>query len=124
MVEQPIFEVDKAGRRKPPRHCRYLGIPRANIRGHYRLGLSLIRQLQAIANLLNIEPYASLEWVKKGGMRVTTSAVVRALLRLGLKKAHDHERGYLEAIWDEVRSEPDDELELDHGLDYTHKKFG
>lgn len=113
MLSNQPYEKDKAGRRKPPRHCRYLGKPRANIRGHYRLGFSLIKQLQAIANLLNIEPYADLEWVKKGGM-----------IRLGLQKANEHKTSHLDAIWEELRDESDDELELEYGLDYSQKKYG
>lgn len=125
MLSNIPYEQDKAARRKAPRHCFKLRIPRANLRGHYRVGLSLIRRLEATANLLNIEPYATLEWVKKGGQRVTTSDVVRALLRLGFQKACEFEgKSHLDVIWDEVTHEIPDELEQDHNLTYTFRKYG
>ncbi|MFA5186466.1 MAG: hypothetical protein WC551_08325 [Patescibacteria group bacterium] len=124
MLSNTPYERDTAARRKAPRHCIKMKAPLANLRGHYRIGLTLIKQLEATANLLNVEPYADLAWVKKGGRRVTTSDVVRALLRLGYRKAGEDSRSHLDVIWEEIIRETPDEMEEAHHLTYTFRKYG
>ncbi len=123
------IKTDKDGKRKAPRTPTYGHKPVANIRASYRLGISLIEQLEAMTRLLS-------QWHKEGATmwpkfhyRITTSDIARNLIRLGLEKVNEEgqrqNKSELEVLLKVVLEEDYDEEELIRKLDYGHtKKYG
>lgn len=136
---------DLGGRRKAPRLSAHMGPPKANIRANYRLGYSIIKQLESLAQLiaqqqrdwvgikhrkiLNPETKARLEEeeeIRFEGRRprwITTSDVARNLIKLGFDRLYElaEEKGKppYEVLYEEIRWEEDDEKEHELGLNYT-----
>jgi len=120
---------DKAGRRAVPRNNAFLKAPPANVRGSYKLGYSLLKRLESISQFLANQERRTIEDYKRPVRLVTTSDVVRNLIKLGLEKAEEEARARgvsdLEVIYRRIRSEERDWQEIELGLDYARgSKWG
>lgn len=140
---------DLAGRRKVPRLSSNKGPPKANIRASYRLGFSLIRQLENLAELIAqqqrdwvglkhrrvLNPEAKERLEKEEGIKfegrkvrwITTSDVARNLIKLGFEKLYElaEEKPPYEVLYEKIVCEEFDERETELGLDYsTGNKWG
>jgi len=123
------LETDQDGKRKTPRTPRFGYEPKANIRASYRLGITLIDQLESLTQLLS-------QWHKKGSTywprfhyRITTSDIARNLIKMGLEKLHEDAdttaTSHLELLLDAILEESPDYQEADRHLAYTDtKKYG
>jgi len=119
---------DRAGRRAVPRNNAFLKAPPANVRGSYKLGYSLLKRLESISQLLANQQRRTIEQERPIRL-VTTSDVVRNLVKLGLEKAEEEARARgvsdLEVIYRRIRSEERDWQEVELGLDYARgSKWG
>jgi len=120
---------DRAGRRAVPRNNAFLKAPPANVRGSYKLGYSLLKRLESISQLLANQQKKTIEEDKRPVRLVTTSDVVRNLVKLGLEKAQEEARARgvsdLEVIYRRICSEERDWQEVELGLDYARgSKWG
>lgn len=123
------IKTDREGKRKAPRTHSFGYQPKANIRASYRLGITLIEQLESLTRLLS-------QWHKEGATmwprfhyRITTSDIARNLIKLGLDKIqHDAQaRGvsHLEVLLETILQEDKDFEEWLRHLGYEDtKKYG
>jgi len=112
-----------------PRNNAFLKAPPANVRGSYKLGYSLLKRLESISQFLANQERRTIEDYKRPVRLVTTSDVVRNLIKLGLEKAEEEARARgvsdLEVIYRRIRSEERDWQEIELGLDYARgSKWG
>lgn len=123
------IRTDKEGKRRVPRTYSYGYRPKANIRASYRLGITLIEQLESFTKILS-------QWHKEGATmwprfhyRITTSDIARNLIKLGLEKINQdaQERGisHLEVLLETILQEEKDLEEWYRHLGYEDtKKYG
>lgn len=123
------IKTDKEGKRRVPRTHSFGYRPKANIRASYRLGITLIEQLESLTRLLS-------QWHKEGATmwpryhyRITTSDIARNLIKLGLQKTHQdaQARGvsHLQFLLETILGEENDFEEWVRHLGYEHtKKYG